>query len=397
MVMELAKRVLSLTPSSTLAITAKAKELKEQGKDVIGLGAGEPDFNTPQHILDAAFQSMNEGHTKYTPSAGLPTLKQAISKKFKMDQGLIYEPNEIIVTNGAKHALYTLFQVLLNDGDEVIIPTPYWVSYPEQVKLAGGVPVYIEGLEENQFKITPEQLKKAITNKTKAVIINSPSNPTGVIYTAEELLELGKICLEENILIVSDEIYEKLVYGNAKHVSIAQLSPELKEQTIIINGVSKSHSMTGWRIGYAAGNSQIIKAMTNLASHSTSNPTTTAQYAAIAAYNGPQEPVETMRQAFEERLEIVYKKLTAIPGFTCVKPQGAFYLYPNVKQAAINTGFENVDDFAKALLVEANVAVIPGSGFGTPDNIRLSYATSLEQLEKAISRIHQFVESKMRA
>ncbi|MED3625019.1 pyridoxal phosphate-dependent aminotransferase [Neobacillus thermocopriae] len=395
--MELAKRVLSLTPSSTLAITAKAKELKEQGKDVIGLGAGEPDFNTPQHILDAAFQSMNEGHTKYTPSAGLPTLKQAISKKFKMDQGLIYEPNEIIVTNGAKHALYTLFQVLLNDGDEVIIPTPYWVSYPEQVKLAGGVPVYIEGLEENQFKITPEQLKKAITNKTKAVIINSPSNPTGVIYTAEELLELGKICLEENILIVSDEIYEKLVYGNAKHVSIAQLSPELKEQTIIINGVSKSHSMTGWRIGYAAGNSQIIKAMTNLASHSTSNPTTTAQYAAIAAYNGPQEPVETMRQAFEERLEIVYKKLTAIPGFTCVKPQGAFYLYPNVKQAAINTGFENVDDFAKALLVEANVAVIPGSGFGTPDNIRLSYATSLEQLEKAISRIHQFVESKMRA
>ncbi|MFH7819407.1 pyridoxal phosphate-dependent aminotransferase [Neobacillus thermocopriae] len=395
--MELAKRVLSLTPSSTLAITAKAKELKEQGKDVIGLGAGEPDFNTPQHILDAAFQSMNEGHTKYTPSAGLPTLKQAISKKFEMDQGLIYEPNEIIVTNGAKHALYTLFQVLLNDGDEVIIPTPYWVSYPEQVKLAGGVPVYIEGLEENQFKITPEQLKKAITNKTKAVIINSPSNPTGVIYTAEELLELGKICLEENILIVSDEIYEKLVYGNAKHVSIAQLSPELKEQTIIINGVSKSHSMTGWRIGYAAGNSQIIKAMTNLASHSTSNPTTTAQYAAIAAYNGPQEPVETMRQAFEERLEIVYKKLTAIPGFTCVKPQGAFYLYPNVKQAAINTGFENVDDFAKALLVEANVAVIPGSGFGTPDNIRLSYATSLEQLEKAISRIHQFVESKMRA
>jgi aspartate aminotransferase len=394
---ELAKRVLSLTPSSTLAITAKAKELKEQGKDVIGLGAGEPDFNTPQHILDAAFQSMNEGHTKYTPSAGLPTLKQAISKKFEMDQGLIYEPNEIIVTNGAKHALYTLFQVLLNDGDEVIIPTPYWVSYPEQVKLAGGVPVYIEGLEENQFKITPEQLKKAITNKTKAVIINSPSNPTGVIYTAEELLELGKICLEENILIVSDEIYEKLVYGNAKHVSIAQLSPELKKQTIIINGVSKSHSMTGWRIGYAAGNSQIIKAMTNLASHSTSNPTTTAQYAAIAAYIGPQEPVETMRQAFEERLEIIYKKLTAIPGFTCVKPQGAFYLYPNVKQAAINTGFENVDEFAKALLVEANVAVIPGSGFGTPDNIRLSYATSLEQLEKAISRIHQFVESKMRA
>ncbi|WP_066400711.1 pyridoxal phosphate-dependent aminotransferase [Neobacillus mesonae] len=392
--MELANRVLSLTPSTTLAITAKAKELKEQGEDVIGLGAGEPDFNTPQHILDAAVTSMNEGFTKYTPSAGLPALKQAIIKKFETDQGLTYKPAEIIVGNGAKHVLYTLFQVLLNDGDEVIIPTPYWVSYPEQVKLAGGVPVYIEGKEENQFKITPEQLAQAVTNKTKAVIINSPSNPTGVLYTEEELRELGKVCLEKDILIVSDEIYEKLVYGGAKHVSIAQLSPELKAQTIIINGVSKSHSMTGWRIGYAAGEEKIIKAMTNLASHSTSNPTTTAQYAAIAAYNGTQEPVEVMRKAFEERLEIIYKQLTAIPGFTCVKPQGAFYLYPNVKAAAEMTGYQNVDDFASALLVEAKVAVIPGSGFGTPDNIRLSYATSLDLLEKAVARMKEFVEAK---
>ncbi len=394
MVLELANRVLSLTPSTTLAITAKAKELKEQGEDVIGLGAGEPDFNTPQHILDAAVTSMNEGFTKYTPSAGLPALKQAIIKKFETDQGLTYKPAEIIVGNGAKHVLYTLFQVLLNDGDEVIIPTPYWVSYPEQVKLAGGVPVYIEGKEENQFKITPEQLAQAVTNKTKAVIINSPSNPTGVLYTEEELRELGKVCLEKDILIVSDEIYEKLVYGGAKHVSIAQLSPELKAQTIIINGVSKSHSMTGWRIGYAAGEEKIIKAMTNLASHSTSNPTTTAQYAAIAAYNGTQEPVEVMRKAFEERLEIIYKQLTAIPGFTCVKPQGAFYLYPNVKAAAEMTGYQNVDDFASALLVEAKVAVIPGSGFGTPDNIRLSYATSLDLLEKAVARMKEFVEAK---
>ncbi|MEH7108575.1 MULTISPECIES: pyridoxal phosphate-dependent aminotransferase [Bacillaceae] len=394
---ELANRVLALTPSSTLAITAKAKELKEQGIDVIGLGAGEPDFNTPKHILEAAEKSMYEGQTKYTPSAGLPALKKAIIKKFETDQGISYNPNEIIVGNGAKHALYTLFQVLLNDGDEVIVPIPYWVSYPEQIKLAGGIPVYLDGKEENDFKITPEQLKNAITNKTKAVIINSPSNPTGVMYSATELLELGKICLEKDILIVSDEIYEKLVYGGAKHVSIAQLSPELKEQTIIINGVSKSHSMTGWRIGYAAGNKQIIEAMTNLASHSTSNPTTTAQYASIAAYNGPQEPVEEMRKAFEERLEIIYKKLIAIPGFTCVKPQGAFYLYPNVKEAAIMTGYENVDDFVAALLVEAKVAVIPGSGFGTPDNIRLSYATSLEQLEKAIERIQQFMTAKVQA
>jgi aspartate aminotransferase len=394
MAIELANRVKALTPSSTLAITAKAKELKEQGEDVIGLGAGEPDFNTPQNILDAALASMNEGQTKYTPSAGLPGLKKAIIKKFEQDQGLTYKPNEIIVANGAKHALYTLFQVLLNDGDEVIIPTPYWVSYPEQVKLAGGVPVYIEGLEGNQFKVTPEQIKRAISKKTKAIIINSPSNPTGVLYTADELFELGKVCLEENILIVSDEIYEKLVYGNHKHVSIAQISPELKEQTVVINGVSKSHSMTGWRIGYAAGNSQVIEAMTNLASHSTSNPTTTAQYAAIAAYNGPQEPVEEMRLAFEQRLEIIFDKIMAIPGFTCVKPQGAFYLYPNVKKAAEMTGYNNVDDFVEALLVEAKVAVVPGSGFGTPDNIRLSYATSLELLEKAVERISQFVASK---
>ncbi|CRK83893.1 pyridoxal phosphate-dependent aminotransferase [Neobacillus massiliamazoniensis] len=395
MELKLANRVMALTPSTTLAITAKAKMLKEQGEDVIGLGAGEPDFNTPAHILDAAFRSMNEGHTKYTPSAGLPALKKAIIDKLQRDHGLTYKPNEIIVANGAKHALYTLFQVILNDGDEVIIPSPYWVSYPEQVKLAGGVPVYIEGSEENQFKITPDQLQNAITNKTRAIIINSPSNPTGVIYTKEELQGIGDICLRENILIISDEIYEKLIYGHHKHISIAQISPELKEQTIIINGVSKSHSMTGWRIGYAAGNKQIIEAMTNLASHSTSNPTTTAQFAAIAAYNGPQEPVEEMRQAFEDRLEIIFDQLVSIPGFTCVKPQGAFYLFPNVKEAAQQTGYPNVDEFVEALLVEAKVAVIPGSGFGTPDNIRLSYATSLEQLEEAVGRIHRFVNSKL--
>ncbi|WP_342432103.1 pyridoxal phosphate-dependent aminotransferase [Neobacillus sp. FSL H8-0543] len=397
MEVRLANRVRALTPSTTLAITAKAKELKDQGEDVIGLGAGEPDFNTPQHILDAAVQSMNQGYTKYTPSAGLPTLKKAIIGKLKEDQGLTYNPNEIIVANGAKHALYTLFQVLLNEGDEVIIPTPFWVSYPEQVKLAGGKPVYVEGLEAEQFKITPQQLENAITEKTRAFIINSPSNPTGVIYSAEELLELGEICLKRNVLIVSDEIYEKLIYGEEKHVSIAQLSPELKEQTIIINGVSKSHSMTGWRIGYAAGNQEIIKAMTNLASHSTSNPTTTAQYAAIAAYTGSQDSVEEMRKAFANRLEIIYDKLVAIPGFTCVKPQGAFYLYPNVKEAAEITGHKDVDSFVEALLVEAKVAVVPGSGFGTPDNIRLSYATSLEQLEKAVARIRKFVEEKQRS
>ncbi|WP_449620245.1 pyridoxal phosphate-dependent aminotransferase [Robertmurraya sp. Marseille-Q9965] len=392
---QLAARVKSLTPSATLAITAKAKQLKAEGHDVIGLGAGEPDFNTPQHIIDAATVSMNEGHTKYTASAGLAKLLNEIAKKFQVDQGLEYKQNEILVTNGAKHALYTLFQVILDKGDEVIIPTPYWVSYPEQVKLAEGTPVFVEGLESNEFKMTPEQLSQAITDKTKAVIINSPSNPTGMIYTAEELLALGQICLEKNVLIISDEIYEKLIYGDNKHVSIAQLSPQLKEQTIIINGVSKSHSMTGWRIGYAAGNSVIIKAMTNLASHSTSNPTTTAQYGAIAAYEGPQDAVQEMKEAFEHRLNVIYDKLVVIPGISCIKPQGAFYLYPNVKEAATLTGYGSVDDFVAGLLEEAMVAVVPGSGFGTPDNIRLSYATSLEVLEEAVTRIHQFVESKL--
>lgn len=392
---KLAKRVKALTPSTTLAITAKAAELKAQGHDVIGLGAGEPDFNTPQHIIEAAVQSMNAGFTKYTPSAGLPNLKKAIQEKFRQDQGIEYKPNEIIVVNGAKHALYTLFQVILDDGDEVIIPTPYWVSYPEQVKLAGGIPVYIEGSEQNDFKITPDQLNSAVTEKTRAVIINSPSNPTGMIYSREELEALGQICLEKNILIVSDEIYEKLIYGDNKHTSIAEISPQLKEQTIIINGVSKSHSMTGWRIGYAAGNKDIITAMTNLASHSTSNPTTTAQYGTIAAYNGSQDSVEEMRKAFESRLNIIFDQLIDIEGFSCLKPQGAFYLFPNVKIAAELTGFETVDHFVEGLLEEAKVAVIPGSGFGTPDNIRLSYATSLDTLEEAIKRMKDFINTRI--
>ncbi|WP_096550836.1 pyridoxal phosphate-dependent aminotransferase [Ureibacillus thermosphaericus] len=390
----LANRVKTLTPSTTLAITAKAKEMKAQGIDVIGLGAGEPDFNTPQNIMDAAIDSMQQGYTKYTPSGGLPALKQAIIEKFKRDNQLEYKPNEIIVGVGAKHVLYTLFQVILNEGDEVIIPIPYWVSYPEQVKLAGGVPVYIEATSEQNYKITAEQLKNAITDKTKAVIINSPSNPTGMVYTREELEAIAKIALENNILIVSDEIYEKLLYNGAEHFSIAQISEEVKAQTIVINGVSKSHSMTGWRIGYAAGNADIINAMTDLASHSTSNPTTASQYAAIEAYNGPQDSVEEMRKAFEYRLETIYPKLSAIPGFKVVKPQGAFYLLPDVSEAAQKTGFASVDEFASALLTEANVAVIPGSGFGAPTTIRISYATSLNLIEEAIERIDRFVKDK---
>ncbi|WP_022792241.1 pyridoxal phosphate-dependent aminotransferase [Marinococcus halotolerans] len=388
--MELSQRVKEITPSTTLAITAKANELKAAGQDVIGLGAGEPDFNTPQYVIDAAVRSMQEGKTKYTPSGGLPELKDAVIQKFKQDQGLEYTRDEIIVGTGAKHILFTLFQTILDPEDEVIIPTPYWVSYPEQVKLAGGRPVFVDGKEENQFKILPEQLRGAVTKKTKAVIINSPSNPTGTMYSREELQALGEAAKAEGLLIVSDEIYEKLIYGDKQHTSIAELSPELKEQTIVVNGVSKSHSMTGWRIGYAAGNRDIVKAMTSLASHSTSNPTTNAQYGAIVAYTMDDGAVETMRQAFSERLNTIYDKLVSIPGITCVKPEGAFYLFPNVEEAAAS--YKDVDEWVKALLEEENVAVVPGSGFGSPQNVRLSYATSLEQLEEAVARIRRFVE-----
>lgn len=393
MTKKLAVRVSTLSPSTTLAITAKAKEMKESGIDVIGLGAGEPDYNTPENILEAAYQSMKEGKTKYTPSGGLPTLKDAVIAKLKTDQQLEYTRQEIMIGIGAKHVLYTLFQVILNPGDEVIIPTPYWVSYPEQVKLAEGVPVFVEATSDSQFKVTAEQIRSAITSKTKAIIINSPGNPTGMIYSHDELLQIAEVCQENDVWIISDEIYEKLIYGNEKHISIAQLSDDAKKRTFIINGVSKSHSMTGWRIGYIAGDASVVSAMTNLASHSTSNPTTTSQYAAIEAYNGPQDAVETMRKDFESRLERIYPQLVAIPGFTVVKPQGAFYLLPEVTEAIMKTGYSTVDEFASALLTEAKVAVIPGSGFGSPNTIRLSYATSIDQLEEAVKRIRTFVEA----
>lgn len=389
--MQLSKRASAITPSSTLAITAKAKALKAEGHDVIGLGAGEPDFNTPQYIIEAAYQSMKDGLTKYTPSGGLPELKEAIRNKCARDQSLTYSNEEIMVGTGAKHVLYTLFQALLDDGDEVIIPTPYWVSYPEQVKLAGGVPVFIEGKEENDFKITPDVLKEKITPRTKAIIINSPSNPTGSMYEKEELEKIGEVALNNDLVIVSDEIYEKLVYDGNTHISIATLSKELKEQTVVINGVSKSHSMTGWRIGFAAGNKKLIQAMTSLASHSTSNPTTSAQYGAIAAYTKEDGSVEKMRKAFEKRLNAAYEKLITLPGVSCVKPKGAFYLFPNVKEAVKQTRFSSADEWVAALLEEEKVAIIPGSGFGAPNNVRLSYATSLELMTKALDRIERFI------
>src|SRR5690625_4096870 len=348
--MSLSNRVKNLTPSSTLAISALATELKKEGHDVIGLGVGEPDFNTPDYIIAAAKKAMDEGKTKYTASGGIPELKQAIARKLKDDNDLSYSINEITVTTGAKHGLYALFQAILDPDDEVIVPAPYWVSYPEQVKLAGGKPIIIETVEENQFKVTPEQLDAVITEKTKAIVINSPSNPTGTMYNKEELAKLGEICLKHNVLIVSDEIYEKLIYTNEKHVSIAEISEELKELTVIINGVSKTYAMTGWRIGFAAGPKEIIKAMESHASQSTSNPMSVAQYAALAAYETDSNSVTEMNKIFSNRLELFYNLINDIPGITCIKPKGAFYLFPNVKEAATKGGFATVDDWVSALL-----------------------------------------------
>lgn len=389
--MKLSRRVMELSPSTTLAITAKANELRRQGHDVIGLGAGEPDFNTPKPILEAAKKAMEAGHTKYTPSGGIPELKSAIRKKLERDNGLAYDPSQIIVTVGAKHALYNLFQVLLDPGDEVIIPAPYWVSYIEQVKLAGGVPVILDGDEANAFKVTPDQLKAAITERTKAFLINSPSNPTGTVYKKDELLALGQVCLEQNVLIISDEIYEHLIYGDEPHTSMASLGPDFYQQTVVINGVSKTYAMTGWRIGFAAGNEQIIRAMTDLASHSTSNPTSVAQYAAVAALEGSQDEVQSMGQAFKERRDYLVQRLQAMQGIHFHPPEGAFYVFANIREAVNRAGLQTADEWVKALLEEERVAVVPGSAFGAKDHVRFSYATSMQQLEQAMDRMERFI------
>lgn len=390
--MKLAKRVSILAPSPTLVITAKANELKRQGVDVVGLGAGEPDFNTPAHIIEAAEKAMREGKTKYTATAGVPELIQAIREKFERENNLSFGPKQIIVTNGGKHALFNLFMSILDPGDEVIVPIPYWVSYPEMVKVADGVPVFIEGPESNQFKVTADQVKAAITPRTRALIINSPSNPTGSIYSRKELEEIADVCLTHKVLMVSDEIYEKLIYDGQEHISVANLSQEAFDNTIIINGMSKPYSMTGWRMGYAAGNQQLIQAMVDLSSHSTSNPTSFAQYGALAALTGSQEPLETMKVEFVKRRDRVVELLNQIDGISCLKPQGAFYVFPNVTEAMAKKGFTSVDQWCEALLEKEKVALIPGSGFGSPNNVRISYAASMEQLEKGIERIKRFVE-----
>lgn len=393
--MKLSKRVQQLEPSVTLAAAAKAKALKAQGKDILSLTVGEPDFATPENIQEVAVQAIRNGKASYyTPSAGIPELRQAIVDYIKEYYGITYEPSQTIVTDGAKFALYALFQTILNPEDEVIIPVPYWVSYGEQVKLAEGRPVFVKGEENNGFKITVSQLEASRTPKTKALIINSPSNPTGMIYDQKELQAIGEWAVKHDILIVADDIYGRLVYNGNEFTPIATISESIRKQTIIINGVSKTYAMTGWRIGYALGNQEIIDGMIAIASQSTSNSTAVSQYAAIEALTGEQDPVEEMRVAFEERLNILYPLVSNLPGVTLNKPQGAFYLFPNVKETLAMCGYENVTKWVEDLLEETGVALVTGEGFGAPENVRLSYATDLGALEEAVRRIAQFIESK---
>ena len=394
--MNLSRKGLSISPSATLAIDSKAKKLKAEGIDVVGFGAGEPDFDTPVHIKKAAIAAIEEGFTKYTPASGTMTLKEAICAKFKKDNGLEYTPANIVISNGAKHSLVNVFQAICNPGDEVIIPAPFWVSYPEMVKLADGVPVIVYTTEEQGFKFTVDQIRQAVTAKTKAIILNSPSNPTGMVYTREELAELAELAVEKGFYVVSDEIYEKLIYDGKTHISIASINEKIKAQTIIVNGVSKTYAMTGWRIGYTASSPEIAKIMSNVQSHATSNPNSIAQKAAEAAISGPQDMVATMVEAFVSRRDYMVKRINSIPGLSCVKPNGAFYVMMNVSQLLgkelAGRKIQSSDDFADILLEKANVALVPGSGFGIDTHVRLSYATSQETITKGLDRIEQFLK-----
>lgn len=388
--MQLADRVTKVTPSMTLAITAKAKAMKAEGIDVCSFSAGEPDFETPQHIKAAAKQALDDGKTRYGPAAGEPALRAAIAQKLQEENGLNYQAENIIVTNGGKHSLYELMMVAINPGDEVVIPAPFWVSYPEMVKLAGGVPVIIQTQADSGYKITPSQLKQAITPRTKLFILNSPSNPTGMVYTPDEIRTLAKIVVEEDIYVVADEIYEKILYGNAQHLSIGAVSPEVFERTIVSSGFAKAYAMTGWRIGYLGAPSPVIKAMSTLQSQSTSNVCTFAQHGAIAALKGPQACVEEMRQAFEKRRSGILELINAIPGLSAPTPEGAFYLYVDIRKLGLSSL-----DFCNALLEKKHVAVVPGIAFGAEGTIRISYATDMKTIERGMQRLEDFVQKQL--
>jgi len=393
MSIKLSTRVQAVKPSPTLAVTARAAALRAAGKDVIGLGAGEPDFDTPAHIKEAAIKAIQDGKTKYTAVDGTPSLKQAIIDKFKRDNGFDYEPDQILVSCGGKQSFYNLAQAMLDPGDEVVIPAPYWVSYPDMVILAGGVPVFVHAGMDQQFKITPQQLSAAMTEKTRLVVLNSPSNPSGMAYSREELMALAEILKDHpRVVVATDDMYEHILWPGQKFVNILNVCPELYDRTMVLNGVSKAYSMTGWRIGYAGGPAPVIKAMKKIQSQSTSNPTSISQFAAEAALNGPQECIGEMLTAFKERHDYVVGRLQAMPGVECIPSDGTFYTFPRVQGLieAVN-GVSNDLDLAEYLIEKAGVALVPGTAFGMPGHARLSIATSMDNLRNALDRIERVV------
>lgn len=395
MSLELSRKAKAVKPSSTLAITAKAKEMKANGIDVVGFGAGEPDFNTPKNICEAAKKAIDEGFTKYTPVPGILELRKAICDKFQKFNNLKYEPDQIVVSNGGKHSLANIFSAIINPGDEVIIPAPYWLSYPEMVKLADGVPVYIRADKSQNYKVTAKQIENACTDRTKALVLNSPSNPTGMVYTKEELEAIAEVAVKKNFYVVADEMYEYLIYGDEKHISIASLNDEIYKRTITCSGLSKSYSMTGWRIGYTGSTKEIAKLMSSVQSHQASNPNSIAQKAAYEALTGPQDFVKEMKDEFEKRRDYMFGRITGMKHVTAVKPQGAFYMFVDIKEV-LEKSYKGhiigtVDNMAGILLEDYKVAVISCNDFGFDDHIRLSYAISLDQIKKGLDRIEDFL------
>lgn len=396
MSLELSKKALAVKPSSTLAITAKAKKMRSEGIDVVGFGAGEPDFNTPKNICDAAKKAIDEGFTKYTPAAGTIDLREAVSKKFETFNHLKYDVSQIVISNGGKHSLTNVFEAIINPGDEVIIPSPFWLSYPEMVKLCDGVPVIVNCPKEKNFKITAEQLSNAVTARTKALVLNSPNNPTGMIYTKQELTELAKVIVEKDIYVVADEMYENLVYGDDEIVSIASLNDEIYKRTITCSGVSKSYAMTGWRIGYVGAPAEIAKLISSIQSHQASNPNSVAQMAAKEALAGPQDTVEEMRKEFDKRRKVMVQRINNMPHVSCIEPKGAFYVFVDFSKVfGLTYNGEEIKDIAQAariLIDDYKTAVIPCADFGAPEYIRLSYAISMEMINKGLDRIESFLK-----
>lgn len=394
--MKLSTRASRIEPSVTLAMDALTNEMVRQGIDVVNFTVGQPDFDTPGNVKAKGIEAIESGFTKYTPAAGIPELREAVCHKLLRDSGLEYTPQEVVISVGAKHALYNIFQVLLDDGDEVIIPAPYWVSYLEQVRLAGGNPTVIEGTEAKGYKVTAQQIDEAVTPRTRALILNSPSNPSGAVYSRDELEDIARVAVKNHIRVISDEIYEPFTYVDSGHISIAQISPEVKALTLIVHGVSKSHSMTGWRIGYTIGDKAVIQAIAGLQSHSTSNPASMAQKAALEALEGPQDSVVAMVAEFRKRRDYVVQRLNALPGMRCTVPEGAFYVFPNVASLfGKRLGNEEIRDsytFGQLLLAKARVALVPGNAFGAEGHVRISYATSMPRLAEGMNRIASLVQ-----